>query len=52
MWMTKGRLIELAFIGAVAATLVLLVMRALPIIGPGVDLGNVGRSARPDYRVD
>lgn len=43
--MNKARLIELAFIGAVATTLVLLVMRAIPMIGPGVDLGNVNHIA-------
>lgn len=35
--MTKGRLIEFAFIGAVAAILVLMVLRAIPMMDPDKD---------------
>lgn len=35
--MTKERLIELAFIGAVCATLVLAIMRAIPMMDPDKD---------------
>lgn len=35
--MNKGRLAELAFIGAVVTALVLLVLRAIPMMNPDMD---------------
>ena len=35
--MNTGRLVELAFIGAILTVLVLLVLRAIPMVNPDMD---------------